>query len=129
FVLDALGVRWICDTGMQAYDTLESQGLDIWNPSQDSDRWRVFRLNHDSHSIITVNGRPPRVEGRGTLLHSGGDDDALPHTALDLTTLYAGDLSSARRSVAMVDDAAVIVDDRWRAGERDVVVRWAMMTC
>ncbi|MHC4170726.1 MAG: heparinase II/III domain-containing protein, partial [Planctomycetota bacterium] len=39
FVLDADGVRWAMDLGAEGYHGIESRGMNLWDRSQDSDRW------------------------------------------------------------------------------------------
>ncbi|MDR2147865.1 MAG: heparinase II/III-family protein, partial [Tannerella sp.] len=41
FVMEADGVRWASDLGMQDYNSLETKGLNIWNMAQNSERWQV----------------------------------------------------------------------------------------
>lgn len=55
FIYDAYGARWAMDLGNQTYSTLEAAGIDLWNYSQNSTRWDVFRLNNYCHNVITLN--------------------------------------------------------------------------
>ena len=59
FVFDALGVRWVQDLGMQEYYSLEKENVDLWNMSQNGQRWNVFRYNNLAHNTLTVNGKYP----------------------------------------------------------------------
>ncbi|KAI9437845.1 chondroitin AC/alginate lyase, partial [Russula earlei] len=43
FVMDADGVRWGADPGMQEYESLESKGIKLWSNGQNEERWKVFR--------------------------------------------------------------------------------------
>ena len=41
FVMDADGVRWADDLGMQDYESLESKGVKLWGKTQDAERWKI----------------------------------------------------------------------------------------
>jgi hypothetical protein len=57
FVMDADGVRWADDLGMQDYNSLETKGVALWSRGQDAARWDVFRLSAGAHNVLTVDGR------------------------------------------------------------------------
>ena len=61
FYFESDGVTWATDLGMQDYNSLESAGVDLWDMTQDSERWEVFRIGPFSHNIVTVNGHTPKV--------------------------------------------------------------------
>ena len=63
FVLDADGVRWAIDLGMQEYYSLESKNIDLWNSAQNGGRWTVFRLNNFSHNTLTIGNQLHRAKG------------------------------------------------------------------
>ncbi len=63
FVMDANGERWAMDFGMQDYNSLETAGVDLWNRSQNSERWTVFRYNNRAHNTLTVNDKLQIVAG------------------------------------------------------------------
>ncbi|HEY3323046.1 MAG TPA: heparinase II/III family protein [Planctomycetota bacterium] len=96
FVMDADGVRWAEDLGAQDYHSLESKGIDLWNGKQDSQRWKVFRIGSFSHNILTVNGQSQLVKGKAPLLSSTPEK-----TVIDLSSVYAGQLAKAVRSVEL----------------------------
>jgi len=45
FVLDSDGVRWATDLGSEITYGIELRKMDLWNWKQNSDRWKIFRLN------------------------------------------------------------------------------------
>lgn len=127
FVMDALGVRWSADLGMQPYESLESKGLKIWDMKQDSDRWKVFRLNNFSHSTLTVNNALQNMKGRATMIkHS--DDTTFMNAVMNLDEIYAGQLASARRGIAIINKQYVTVRDEIETGDSACTIRWAMLT-
>jgi len=122
FVMDADGVRWAADLGMQDYHSLESKKVDLWNMKQDSQRWRIFRLGAACHNILTVDGRQQVVQGRAPIIL------AKPGlTVIDTGAVYQGQLAAAQRGVALLPDRSVLVQDEITAGAA-ATVRWAMLT-
>ncbi len=125
FCFEADGVAWATDLGMQEYHSLERIGLDLWDMTQDSERWEVFRIGPWSHNIVTFNGHAPKVNHPVTFarIFSGPGRGA----ALDLTALYDQDVASYRRSVYLKGDV-LHVADRVQAADSTCTVRWAMCT-
>lgn len=84
FILEADGVRWALDIMGRGYGDLEARGLGIWNKSQDSDRWQIYRYHNSSHNTLTVNKQAQRVKGRaGIAAFSPEPENAF--TVIDMT--------------------------------------------
>jgi hypothetical protein len=127
FVMDAGGVRWAEDLGAQSYNDLESKGIDLWNKRQNSQRWDVFRLNNLSHNTLVVDGLKQRVNGYAPIV--GFSDKApMPYTMVDLTSIYDGQLASAKRGVGLYKNRRVVVQDEIETLDRATTVRWGMVT-
>jgi hypothetical protein len=127
FVMDAQGVRWAIDLGKHDYNKLESNGMDIWNRSQDSDRWKVFRHNNYSHNTLTVNGELQHVEAHGSIVKNNFSDQ-FRSTVVDLSSAYSGQLKSALRGIALAENAYVIIRDELVNNQEAAMVRWAMLS-
>jgi len=129
FVYDDGGLRWAMDFGMQSYITLESQGVDLWNMKQNSQRWDIFRYNNLNHNTISINNQRHNVKGRAALVQTFDKGKELGGT-IDLTpALNLGEeLRSATRKAVIVDDAYLQVEDVIAAGPAPVDVRWNMVT-
>lgn len=127
FVMDALGVRWSADLGMQNYESLESKGLKIWDMKQDSDRWKVFRYTNRAHSTLTVNNQLQQMNGKAPIIKQGSDSMFM-YAVVDMGQLYAGQLTSARRGIAIVDKKYVNVRDEIETGDSSCTIRWTMVT-
>ncbi|MFN3240624.1 MAG: heparinase II/III family protein [Planctomycetota bacterium] len=127
FVLDADGVRWAVDLGSQSYHGLESKGIRLWDRSQGSQRWTVFRLNSLSHNTLVVDGARQRVQGRGELLAFAADGP-MPHTIVDLAAAYRGQLDGPRRGVGLLGEAVVVQDEFTTLDRPTTTVRWGMVT-
>ncbi len=70
FVIDWEGKRWASDLGVQSYHPLESTGINLFQMTQDSPRWSVFRLNNFSHNTLTYNGQLHQMDGKSEILSS-----------------------------------------------------------
>ena len=127
FVLDMDGLRWASELGMQQYNSLESAGLSIWDMSQKSQRWQVFRLNNHSHNTLTVNGKLHNMVGNAKLV-SKSDDANNTRAVFDLSPVFQPDLQQAQRGIAIIDKTYVTVRDEISTGDKEAVVRWAMLT-
>lgn len=127
FVLDMDGVRWASELGMQQYNSLESAGLSIWDMSQKSQRWQVFRLNNHSHNTLTVNGKLHNMAGNAKLV-SKTTEPNFTAAVFDLSTVFWPDLSQAQREISIINKTRVALQDELTAGDKEVTVRWAMLT-
>ena len=124
FVMDARGVRWADDLGMQSYFSLESKGVDLFarTKQEDAPRWKVFRIGAQCHNVLTVDGANQRLAGTAPIvLHAPG------RTVVDMTATYTEQLAAARRGVALVGDS-LVVQDEIQATPKGGTVRWAMLT-
>ena len=126
FVMDALGVRWAEDLGMQDYESLESKGVGLWNGKQDGERWTVFRLNNRSHNTLVVDDQLQLVKGKAEI-SVFKKDGPFPHTVVNMTPVYEGQLKSAVRGIGLREDRSVLVQDDLQA-EKKATVRWGMVT-
>ena len=123
FVMDADGVRWADDLGMQDYESLESKGVKLWGKTQDAERWKIFRLGTSAHNVLMVDGQQQRVDGKAPIVLAKAG-----RTVIDAGSVYAGQLARARRGVALQADRSVLVQDEIAALGKASTVRWAMVT-
>jgi hypothetical protein len=127
FVLDADGVRWALDLGAESYHGIESRGLNLWNSAQESDRWKVFRLSSLSHNTLVIDGALQNVKGKGTIVQFSDRAD-FPHTVVDLSEVYPGQVEKARRGFALLPSGEVLVQDHLFGGKPATTVRWGFVT-
>jgi hypothetical protein len=123
FVMDAAGLRWADDLGSQDYNSLEAKGIKLWGKTQDSERWSVFRLGTSSHNVLQVDGQQQRVDGHAPIVLTKDG-----RTVVDLSSIYAGQLATARRGVVLRSDHSVRVQDEFETTNRSSRIRWAMVT-
>ena len=127
FVMEADGVRWAMDFGMQDYNSLESKGVKLWGNGQDSQRWQVYRYSNLAHNTLTVNGQLQTVAGNAPIISSSVTPQFLNATT-DLTELYKGSLAKAHRGLAIVNQAYVVVRDELETTPNPATVRWPLLT-
>ncbi|HSS15174.1 MAG TPA: heparinase II/III family protein, partial [Rhizomicrobium sp.] len=127
FVMEADGVRWGEDLGSQDYESLESKGVDLWNQTQNSQRWQVFRLNNFSHSTLTINGQLHQVKGYASIIRFVGNGET-PHAVIDLTSVFAGQAAKVVRGFKLLPGRRVLVQDELSGLKSGDNVRWAFVT-
>lgn len=126
FIYEADGVRWAIDLGSQDYNRMESRGLNIFDRSQNSDRWKIFRHSNLSHNTLTVNGKLHNVRGVSSLVRFRGDTPR-PHAVVVMSDVFKDQLAHAARGVTLLENRAALIQDEWKAGNETATVRWAML--
>ena len=127
FVMEADGVRWAMDLGMQNYESLESKGIKLWNREQNGQRWEIFRYHNLSHNTMAVDGQLQRVDGHAPIA-AHFDRAAFAGAVTDLSAVYAGQLARAQRGVAIAEGRYVVVRDEVETDGEARTIRWAMLT-
>lgn len=122
FVLDAQGVRWGWDLGSQEYNSIESKGWKLFGKEQDSDRWRVYRLNNFSHSTLTLGGQLHNVGGRSVITAFTSDA-----ATVDLSPVFTPQAKSVLRHFKFQPDR-VVIRDEIQGATSGLSVRWQMLT-
>ena len=132
FVFDAFGMRWACDLGTQPYAPVEKAFAkykkSFWSMKQKSFRWKVFRLGNRAHNTLTVNSQLHNVGGEAKIFDIL-DTDKARGGSIDLTPVFAGQLSSAFRKILLVDDDYLSVSDSLTAlPDTPADIEWRMVT-
>jgi hypothetical protein len=127
FVLDANGVRWAMDFGAQDYNSLEQAGVDLWNMSQTSERWQVFRYNNFAHNTLAVNNQLQKVDGYAAIISSSSSANMM-NAITDISQVYSGQLKKAVRGAAIADQAYVVIRDEIETGPAETTIRWILLT-
>ena len=112
FVLDADTVRWALDLGSEGYHGIESRGMNLWDRSQNSDRWTIFRQNNRGHNTLVIDGRSQRAAGRATIVDFS-TGETFPHTVIDMSSVYEVQAKSVRRGVALLGSGGVLIRDEF----------------
>lgn len=127
FVMEADGVRWAVDLGVQDYNSLESVGIDLWNRKQHSQRWDVFRYNNFSHNTLAFDHKKQDVGGYSRI-DSFGDSPGFMHLVSDISKAYKEQVKSCVRGTAIVDNRFVVIQDEIESLEQPVELTWTMVT-
>ena len=123
FVFEANGVRWAGDLGMQSYYSIESKGWKLFDKAQDSDRWRVYRLNNFSHNTLTLGGKLHNVAGDARITEFT-DKSA----TVNLSQIFTGQAGSVTRKFSMAGNKTVSIRDDITGAQSGLSVRWQMLT-
>ena len=125
FVLDAKGVRWASDLGSEDYHRMEAAGRNLWDMSQNSDRWKIFRLGPASHNIFRLNGGLQYVGG--SALFVSFTNAPVAKAVLDMKGLYPG-VAEATRTGTLVPGGGYFLQDHIAGVAKGTVLRWQMVT-
>lgn len=127
FVMEANGVRWASDPGMQDYESLESKGMSIFGRTQDAQRWTIYRMNNHSHNVISINNQHQQVNGYGKI-DAYSDDETFSFAVSDISSVYNGQMKQVMRGVAIKDGKYVVVRDEVETLEQETKLKWGMFT-
>jgi hypothetical protein len=127
FVMEANGVRWAMDFGMQSYNTLESKGIDLWGKGQNSQRWEIFRYHNRTHNTLTVDDALQNVKGYARIAGIS-ENPAFLSATTDISELYQGLLTKANRGISIVNKEYVVVRDEVTTNAQERTIRWTMLT-
>ena len=128
FVLDKWGMRWAVDLGAERYHPIETvMGMALWNGSQDSRRWTIFRLGTSAHNVPMIDGCQQQVKGEAKVVEVKRDGAASMIT-LDLSTLYTNAASVVRCGSMAADGLTYELRDVFAGVRPGGMIRWAMMT-
>ena len=127
FVMEAMDIRWAMDFGMSDYNNLETNGVDLWNMSQTSERWDVFRLNNFAHNTLTINGNKQLVAANVPVENLVNTAN-LKSVEMDLTPAYKNDVANCRRTASIVSNRYVEIKDVVKAGTKPLTIRWNLLT-
>ena len=93
FIFELDGIRWVIDPGNQNYYELEKTGFNLWENSQDSERWTLLTKNNYGHSTLTVNNQLHVVDGLATIKEFNGGSN--PKATINLTPAFKNQLAKA----------------------------------
>ncbi len=127
FLMEADGIRWASDFGMQDYESLESKGIQLFGRTQDAQRWTVFRLTNRVHNTLTIDDQLLQVKGYAKIDQFSDQPDFI-YAISDISSVYENQLAAAKRGIAIVNQKFVAVRDELTAPNKPVTVRWTMLT-
>lgn len=127
FILEANGVRWALDLGSESYDKMRAAKIDLWNYSQNSDRWTTFRPGPDSHNILRFNNARQEVSGLATI-RKLSDKNGVVGNVIDLSSLYKSQVEKVSRTVRLFPDKSITIEDEWLTRDKavDYTFQWVI---
>jgi hypothetical protein len=126
FIFELNGIRWIFDPGNQNYNALEQAGFDLWNKSQDSQRWTLLNKGNFGHSTLTVNDQLHIVDGKATITDFKEGEN--PQVTFDLSPTFKGQLKSAKRTFTKDSNVSLVIEDKIEVVEATQIVTWQLIT-
>ena len=127
FVMSCGRQNWFTELVHQDYYSVLKHGIDLYNRSQYSPRWKVCRDGMYSHNLVVFSDSLQRVEKKAWIDKSG-DRKNFVYAASDLTAIQGVPLKSYWRGIAVADNRQAVVRDEIAASTADVPVRWAAIT-
>ena len=132
FVYYSDGVRWALDLEHESYDnlrpTIHAMGGKLFDMTQNSFRWRIFRYNCRQHNSLTVNDKNHKISAYVSMTATENTPERMSAT-FDLTPLFDGDLAKAERRAALCNGRNLEIMDVLKAPTgKSAHVRWTMMT-
>jgi len=120
FVFDAQGIRWAVDLGPDNYNI-----PGYWDDKEGGERWKLFRLEAESHNTLTIGRRQQRIAGLNRVTRTSFEGSN-PYAILDMTTAYRGAASSVKRGFRLLNRTDLIIQDEVKGADGEI--RWIMMT-
>ena len=129
FIFELDGVRWGIDLGNQNYNELEQAGFDLWNSSQDSERWTLLTKGNQGHSTLTINNERHNVDGFAPIVDfEKGNQREKPKATFDLSEVLKGQLKSAERTFIKEGPRSLLIEDHVVLNEATEMITWQMIT-
>lgn len=127
FIYEKNGVRWAIDLGMQNYHSLESKGVDLWNSSQESQRWDVFRLSNLAHNTLTINNERHLVSSFAPISRTFETENK-KGAEIDLSSVFAHQIEKAIRTIYLNKEDHLIIEDELTTSGKPASATWIMQT-
>ena len=127
FVYEYDGVRWAVDLGQHDYNRLEQAGIGLWNMSQESSRWSIFRIGAESHNTLTFNGQRHEVNGKAEIIESF-DTQRSKGAVINMTPVFAPYANEVTRRAELDKNDHLTITDHIVVGDAATKVEWKIAT-
>ena len=127
FIFEADGINWAFDFGTENYNSLEIKGVNLWDTTEESQRWDVFRYRTTSHNTLCFNDKPQAVNGFADINDVVNKSDVMSVMS-DLSELYKKQIPGTKRAVSMVEKKYVVIQDQFTTNSQFTKVRWNILT-
>jgi hypothetical protein len=126
FIFELNGVRWVIDPGNQSYYALEKTGFNLWDSSQDGDRWKLLTKNNFGHSTVSVNNKMFINNGFAPLVRF--EKGQQPVAVFDLSAVYGKNMKSVVRKFQKDSPVSLVIEDDFEISEKTEIITWQLMT-
>lgn len=123
FCFTSKGYRWTYDLGGDRYGVLEEKGIGVWDYSQNSSRWTVFRYGVQSHNTLQINGHRQNVNAKATYLKHSDTE-----VVIDLSGTYKQDATKTIRTLQLLPDGGMKCTDSLSGLKPGSKVKWQICT-
>lgn len=127
FVIELGGIRVAEDLGMENYEKIERLNMTLWEMSQTSDRWKIFRLGPFSHNIVMIDDQLLDLDGKTTMRRFAPEAEN-PFVQWNLAPAYRSQTAAFTRTGMLVKDRGVLIGDRISGLKPGSKVRWQLCT-
>lgn len=129
FILEWKKIRWSVDPGNQDYTALEATiGTgNLWNRSQDSERWKLLTKNNFGHSTLSINEAQHEVKARALIQESNLENQP-PDFSFDLSPLFGANVEQAVRTFQKIDDQQIRIQDQIQINEKTELIHWQFIS-
>ena len=130
FVYDDKGLRWFVELGPEDYNKIESMGMNLWDTSQNSDRWKLLRYNNYGHNVLTINNELQIANQRTSFIETKiGKRQEESYAVIDLTPVYKNGLAKATRRATLLPNGDLVIEDSLEAlPDKDAEVERRFLT-
>jgi len=126
FWLDAGGVRWVSDLGLNDYHRAEVFLGGLFDAGQSGNRWKIFRLGVGGHSTLTINGCDQDVNGTARVVSvSEGPESKI---VIDMSANYPMAKSVIRTGKILRGGRSYRISDSLSGVRAGAVVKWQFVT-
>ena len=106
--------------GEHDYNRLEQAGVSLWDMSQTSQRWDVFRIGAESHNTLVFNGQRHIVNGKAEIIDTYNTSRS-KGAVVKLTPVFAPYAREVVRTAELDKNDHLTIKDHIEEGQKDGV--------
>ncbi len=125
FVFEVDGVRWAIDQGSEDYYSIESKNVNLWDGSEQGERWKLLSYGNKFHNTIMLNNEQFIASAYAPLTQTFDEGDRRG-AVIDLTPMFHNVERVARR-ICLTNERVLEVCDTLKT-TKSLPMRWTMLT-